>query len=64
MTLHERIAAFLGWSPESARGFSMRTLRDLVKTAPASKRRDELVADINALERSGRVVIRTGKEFL
>lgn len=55
MNLHERIARFLGWS--HVEGFSLHALRDLVRTAAPSKRRDELVAEIDALERSGRVVL-------
>lgn len=57
MTLHERIAELLGWTAVEARSFSLRALRDLVRTAAPSKRREELLAEINAAERSGRVVL-------
>lgn len=57
MNFHARIARELGWTEETANTFSLRALRDLVKTVPPSKRRDELVADLDAHERSGRVVL-------
>lgn len=31
MTLHERIAAKLGWTVEETRGFSLATLREFVR---------------------------------
>lgn len=60
MTLHERIAELLGWTEAHAIGFSIRALREMVRFEPPSKRRDELLADIEAYERSGRIV--TGEE--
>ena len=56
MTLHERIAAYLGWTEAMVRSFSLRAIRDIVATGPPGKRRDELVAEINLLERSGKVL--------
>lgn len=56
--IHQMVAEFLGWSVRDAQSFSLRALRDLVRTGPASKRRDEIVAMIDAEERTGRVVTR------
>lgn len=57
MSLHARIALFLGWTEASAKTFSMRALRDMVRTGPPGKQRDELVTDIDRLERTGGVVL-------
>ena len=57
MNFHQRIAELLGWSETDANTFSLRALRDLVRTAPPSKRRDELVRDLDMHERTGRVVL-------
>lgn len=57
MSLHERIALELGWTEAMAKTFSLRALRDIVRTAPPSKRRDELVMDIDRVERTGGVLL-------
>lgn len=57
MTLHERIAALLGWKVEDTQSFSLLALRELVRTAPPSKARDAIVAEISALRRSGRIIL-------
>lgn len=61
--IHERIARFLGWSPEEREtyGFSLQTLRDYVRFAPlpeggAEKHRHELIGDIERAIRSGAYV--------
>ena len=57
MNLHERIALYLGWTEAMTRSFSMRALRELVRTGPAGKVRDELIADIDRGERTGTVIL-------
>lgn len=53
MTLHERIAAALGWSLEDALSFSLPALRDIVRiTHP------KLAAEISAVLTAGTHVTR------
>jgi len=56
--LHEQIASLLGWTVEQTRSFSLRSLRELLRPLPPTKRRDEALAAIEAEERSGRIVTR------
>lgn len=56
MTLHEKIAKVLGWSERNVKSFSLLAMRELVRTVPPSKLRDEVIAEINAAMSSGRVV--------
>lgn len=52
MTLHDRIAAALGWTPEQARSFSLLALRDLVH--PVSPK---LAHEATLTTQSGRCII-------
>lgn len=54
-TLHARIAEALGWSEEEARGFSLLTLREMVR-----ERRPKLAAEITERLRTADVLLQKG----
>jgi hypothetical protein len=53
VTLHERIAAVLGWSLEETRQFSLQSLRELVRAKDAPDLVDEISREIQ----SGRYLV-------
>lgn len=57
MNLHGAIVVLLGWQESDSGKFSLRALRDLVRLEPPSKRRDEILAEIDSRERSGEVLL-------
>ena len=57
MTLHERIALALGWSERDVRGFSLLTLRELLRP-----RHPKLFAEVTNLIQSGGHITQQDKE--
>lgn len=53
MTFHSRAALILGSTSDDVKSFSILSLRDLLRSAPASTARDLLIADINNWVMSG-----------